>query len=246
MPLRLSPARLMAILQPWKEIAEPIHRRLAQIVDAEAGQEVLWVGCGTGRSVLWWARRYKTRVQGIDPDADAIEAAERSSRNAGLAGLATFQAGTPADLPHEAHVFDVTVANLLCLGGVDGARVIAEMGRVARPMSVVAAIVPTWLRTPEPRDARVLESVGVRPKLLMEWKSLFRDAGVVELVVEAAAVDGGWIAEGWFGLIVRGWRAARWTGLRSVLSREFIVLRKLVHRRMLGLSIVKGTRWPHS
>jgi len=246
MPWRLSPARLMAILQPWKEIAEPIHRRLAQIVDAEAGQEVLWVGCGTGRSVLWWAGRYQTHVQGIDPDPKAIEAAERSSRDAGLTGLTTFQAGTPADLPHEPQVFDITVANLLCLGDVDGARVIAEMGRVARPMSVVAAIVPTWLRTPEPRDASVLAAAGVRPQLLMEWKGSFRDAGIVELSVDAAATDGGWIAEGWFGLIVRGWRAARWVGLRTVLSREFVVLRKLVHRRILGLSIVKGTRWPHS
>jgi len=236
----------MAILQPWKEIAEPIHRRLAQIVDAGAEQEVLWIGCGTGRSVLWWAGRYQTHVQGIDPDSEAIEAAERSSRDAGLSGLTTFQAGTPADLPHESQVFDITAANLMCLEDVDGARVIGEMGRVARPMSVVAAIVPTWLRTPDPRDARVLASAGVRPQLIMEWKGAFRDAGIVELSVEAAATDGGWIAEGWLGLMVRGWRAARWAGLRTVLSREFRVLYKLAHRRILGLSIVKGTRWPHS
>jgi hypothetical protein len=80
----------------------------------------------------------------------------------------------------------------------------------------------------------------------MEWKGFFRAAGIVELAVEEAALDGKWIADGWVGLLVRGWRAARWTGLRAVLSRQFVTLRRLARRRVLGLSIVKGTRWPHS
>jgi len=246
MPLPLSPASMMAVLQPWADVAEPIHRRLAQLVDAEAGQEVLWVGCGAGRSVLWWARRFQTHVQGVDADHRAIEKAERSSREAGLTGLATFQAADATDLPHEDRTFDLTIANLLCLTGIGGERAVAELGRVARPMSTVAAIVPTWLKTPNPDEARLIGSTGLEPHLLMEWKGFFRAAGIVELLVEEAAIDGGWIAEGRVGLLVRGWRAARWAGVRTVLSREFMTLRRLAHRRMLGLSIVKGTRWPHS
>ncbi len=236
----------MAVLQPWAEVAEPIHRRLARLVDAEPGQEVLWVGCGAGRSVLWWAKRYETHVQGVDAEQAAIESAERSSRDAGLASLATFQTADPGDLPHEDRMFDVTIANLLCVCDVDGAKVVAELGRVARPMSTVAALVPTWFSTPDPPDARIIESTGLQPRLLMEWKGFFRSAGIVELTVEEAASDGKWIADGWFGLLVRGWRAARWTGVRTVLSRPFLTLRKLARRRVLGLSIVKGTRWPHS
>lgn len=245
MPRRLSLANFTSVLQPWADVAEPIHRRLAQLVDAEPGQEVLWVGCGTGRSVLWWAKRFETHVQGIDADGRAVDAAEAAARDVGLARLTSFQTADPFDLPHEAQVFDVSIANFFNLE-VDGARcatVIAELARVARPMSTVAALVPSWLSTPRPEDAAALDALGIRAAVLVEWKSLFRSAGVVELAVEDAAMDGGWIAPGLLGLVIRGWRAARWSGVRAVLSSEAASLRSLVQRRVLGLSIVKGTRW---
>jgi SAM-dependent methyltransferase len=234
MPRRLSLASFTSVLQPWADVAEPIHRRLAQLVDAEAGQEVLWVGCGTGRSVLWWARRFETHVQGIDADGRAVDAAETAARDAGLARLTSFQAAEPFDL-----------ANFLNLelDGATGATVVAELARVARPMSTVAALVPSWLSTPRPEDAAAVNALGIRPAVLVEWKSFFRSAGVVELAVEDAAADGGWIAPGLFGLLVRGWRAARWNGVRTVLGPETARLRSLAQRRVLGLSIVKGTRW---
>ena len=245
MPRRLSHAKFVAILQPWAEVAEPIHRRLAQLVDAEPGQEVLWVGCGAGRSVLWWAKRFETHVQGIDPDAKAVETAERSARESELARLASFQVAECTNLPHEARVFDVCVANLLQLLEADGGQVVAELARVSRPMGTVAALVPCWLSAPTPEDEQAILALGLRPALLVEWKNRFRVSGVVELVVEDTSLDGRWISPGWLGLLLRGWRAARWAGIRTVLSREFRVLRELAQRRTLGLSVVKGTRWPH-
>ncbi|MDH3456099.1 MAG: class I SAM-dependent methyltransferase [Gemmatimonadota bacterium] len=245
MPARLSPTGLMAVIQPWADVAEPIHRRLAKLVDAEPKQEVLWVGCGSGRSVLWWAQRFETHVQGVDLDHQAIEMAERSVRDAGLARLATFQAIDAPELPHEAQVFDLTIANLLYLADTDGAQIVKEMGRVARPMSVVAAIVPSWLSTPEEPDVAAVKSLGLYPALLVEWKSYFRAAGVVELSVEDAASDGGWMSPNRIGSVARGWRAAQWAGVRAALSPEVATLRRLAQRRVLGLSMVKGTRWPH-
>lgn len=245
MPPRLSPTALTAILQPWSDVAEPIHRRLAQLADAATGQEVLWVGCGSGRSVLWWAERFRTHVEGVDADPSAIERAERTARATGLNRFATFQVAAPDNLPHEANVFDLTVEDVLQLRGVDGPAVLREAARVARPTSSVIALVPSWLSTPDPTEAAQIVALGLEPRLLVEWKSFFRDAGIVELTVEDAALDGGWIAPGWFGLVVRGWRAGRWAGVRMVLSRAFRTLRALAARRVLGLSIVKGTRWPH-
>ncbi len=245
MPPGLSPTALLAILQPWADVAEPIHRRLAQLADAERGQEVLWIGCGSGRSVLWWARRFQTHIEGIDPDHAAIDTAERAARDAALARLARFQVASATDLPHEEAVFDLTVVDMFALLGAEGDQVLREAGRVARPMSTVLALVPAWFSTPEREDAALLQSIGLRPQLLVEWKSFFRDAGMVELSVEDTASDGGWVASGWIGLVVRGWRAARWSGVRAVFGKEVQVLRTLASRRVLGLSIVKGTRWPH-
>jgi SAM-dependent methyltransferase len=245
MPPNISPAKLVAILQPWAEVAEAIHRRLAQIVDAATGQEVLWVGCGGGRSVLWWARRFDTHVQGIDPDGGAMDTAEETARNAGLGQLTSFQPGEMGDLPNEEGVFDLSIADFLSLrsSAGDGAELIKELGRVARPMSTVAALVPCWLSTPQEADIAAVSALGIHPSLLVEWKSFFRNAGIVELIVEDAAQDGRWIAQGWLGLLLRGWRAAGWAGVRLVLGRELRVLRRLAQRRVMGYSIVKGVRW---
>jgi SAM-dependent methyltransferase len=195
--------------------------------------------------VVWWAERFESQIQGVDPDERAIENAERVLRTAELAGKAAFQTGSAENLPHEAAVFDITVVNLLYLGDADGRTVLAQAGRVARPMSTVIALVPSWLSQPSEVDARRVERLGIKPQLLVEWKSFMRDAGLVELTVENAAKDGGWIAHGWFGLLARGWRAARWRGVRIVLGSRLRTLRRLALTRVLGLSIVKGTRWPH-
>lgn len=246
MPFRLPPAAVLAILQPWAAVAEPIHRRLAQLADAEPDQEVLWIGCGTGRSVLWWAERFRTHVEGVDQDQAAVDAAERAIREAGLFKTATVQVAQPIDLPHEAQVFDVVVIQVLSLRDVDQPKVIAEAARVVRPMGVIVGVVPTWLRTPSESEVRHVQALGFSPQLPVEWKRFFREAQVVELSVEDAASDAGWLGARWLGLVVRGWRAARWAGLRFVLGKPFRVFRSLALERALGLSIIRGTRWPHS
>lgn len=245
MPSRLPPTQLLAILQPWTEIAEGIHRRLAQITEPEPQHEVLWIGCGSGRSVLWWAERFGSHIQGVDPDQAAVDEAEVQARSAGLHTIVTFQTAVPTELPHEEQVFDITVVNLLHLLGFEGEAVLREVGRVARPMSAVVALAPCWLSTPDEVDREHMAALGLFPQLLVEWKNQFRLAGAVELSVEDAALDGRWIAQGLVRLVVRGWWAARWAGVRTMLSAEVRALRSLARRRILGLSIIKGTRWPH-
>jgi SAM-dependent methyltransferase len=241
----LSPTQLLAVFQPWSEIAEGIHRRLASLVDETEGQEVLWVGSGSGRSVLWWGERFGGHTIGVDPDPGRVDEADAAARTEGMDGRVGFQLGDPADLPFEENVFDVVIADFLHLHALDGDAVVGELGRVARPMGTVAAMVPVWLATPEPRHASAMGALGIRPKLLMEWKQRFREAGVVEIAVESAAQDGGWLAHGPLGIVARAWRVARWNGLRAMLRREVRLLRALARRRILGFSIVKGTRWPH-
>lgn len=243
--VRLSPSELLTILQPWAEVAAPIHDRLARFADVPPESETLWVGCGAGRSVLWWAARFPAHVVGVDPDGVAIEAAEATSRTAGLDARVNFQTAAADDLPHETDVFDLTIVNVLQLRSADGRVVFTQVARVARPGSVVVALVPTWLRTPSEDEARRVRALGIHPRLLMEWKTSLRDAGLVELAVVDAAQDGGWIADGWLGLLLRGWRVSRWRGVRAVLGRNLRTFRRLAVTRALGLSLVRGVRWPH-
>jgi len=66
----------------------------------------------------------------------------------------------------------------------------------------------------------VLNGIGVSPNLAVEWKSFCREAGLVELSVEAVAEEGAWLGCGRLKLLVRGWRAAGWLGLRTVMGKE--------------------------
>lgn len=233
------------MLQPWREIDEVIHRRLGRLTDPREGQEVLWIGCGAGRSPLWWAERHGAHVHAVDADPDAIEQAERAARDAGLTHRVVFQLADPGNLPHESATFDLIVLNALYVDAADPEAILREAARVARPMGGVVAIVPTWLGTPTNDDARQIARLGFTPHQLVEWKQFFRDAGFVELAVDDAALDGGWLVQGLARTVGRAWRAARWVGLLGVLSRPAAVLRQLSRRRVLGLCLVKGTRWPH-
>ena len=244
MPL-ISSAQFLTILRPWGAIAEPTYKRLGQLLDVEAADEVLWIGTGSARSVMWWAERFKTHIVGLDSDPAAVEGAERSVRHAGMATQITFQVAPPSDLPYEERVFDFIAINVLSLLGQDYEAIVREAGRVVRPMKPVAALVPSWLREPTESDARLLaEGIGLSPQLVVEWKRMFREAGIVDLTVEDAALSKGWMETGWPGLLLRSWRVAKWRGVRFILSPEFRVLHRLALQRVLGLSIIKGTRSP--
>jgi SAM-dependent methyltransferase len=236
---------LNAIARPWDQLAVPVFRRLAQVIEPEPGQDVLWVGTGLGRGVLWWADRYRTHTVGVNPDAAAVERAESSAARMGLGNLVTLQAAPGDALPHEARTFDVVIVDFLSLPGADAAQVVAEAARVARPMATVAGLVFSWLNRASSPDARAMNALGLEPRLVMEWKALFRDAGIVELTAEDATIDGHWMVPSVLGGVAHGWRAAGWRGVRAAMSPDIRRLRALAARRALGLSIIKGTRWPH-
>jgi len=241
----ISRTTLLTVLQPWREVDEGIHRRLAHLAEPSAEQETLWIGCGAGRSPLWWAERYGGHMHGVDADAGAIEQAEQSARWAGLAERVLFQTAEPVSLPHEDQTFDLVVLNGLYVNAADAQAVIGEAARVVRPMCAVVAILPTWLQVPPAADAGRMARLGLSPHQLVEWKQLLRDAGLVDLAVDEAAADGGWLAHGASGALARAWRAARWRGLVAVVSEPARALRRLVRQRALGLALVKGMRWPH-
>ncbi len=246
MTIRLTPTVLLTILQPWGEVAEPISKRVADIANASEGGETLWVGCGSGRAVVWWARKFRSMVQGLDPDQVAIEDAEARVRGTDLTGTVTFQHADPTNLPHEDCVFDTVVVHLLFMRDVAWEAVLREAVRVLRPTGNVVVVAPSWLQTPRESDQKLIESLGFSPRVTMRWKRCLRESGAVELSVEEAVKDGYWFTPGMFSLAVRGWHAAGWVGVRTVLSREMLALQRLARKRVLGLSFVKGSRLPET
>jgi ubiquinone/menaquinone biosynthesis C-methylase UbiE len=71
------------------------------------GKRVLDLGCGDGRLALGIAQ-LATRVDGIDPDPDAIAAAKRNTRKARVRNV-RFANGAAQHLPYPDASFDVVI-----------------------------------------------------------------------------------------------------------------------------------------
>jgi hypothetical protein len=101
--------------------------------------------------------------------------------------------------------------------------------------------------------------LGARPMILVEWKQLLREAGVVDLTVEDWSdapspfrpSAGGpfpdfaeiftWREK--VGILRRALKRWGWRGVRGALVREREIHRLLTRERVLGLTMIKGTRW---
>jgi ubiquinone/menaquinone biosynthesis C-methylase UbiE len=242
----------------WRASGEALYREVASLLDVAAGREVLVSGCGDGTSAEWIAARTGAAVTGVDPDRETIEAAAERARTRAEPVSLVFEQSALDDLPHETGVFDAAVGEPVLAAAADPARAVAELARVTKPMGVVVLLQLTWSSDISAEGRRLLvERLGVRPHLLVEWKQMLRDAGVVDLQVQDWT-DGG-VEPGaaspeapqltWQqkvqvvgrALRVRGWREAL-----GAVEREEALLRELSRDRALGFQLIRGVKWPHA
>lgn len=243
----IPPAAVAAILRPWSHYGQPLYRRVLQHLDLDEGAEVVVIGCGTGEAVVWLVQRTGVHIEGVDPDDEAIAGAEAGAREAGVTPRPTFQAAGAADLPYEEGVFTAAIVDLVALGGEAGGDALHEASRVLRPMGSLFCLAPVWVAEPHPSHRlRISDDLELVPRYVMEWKQLLREAGLVELAVEDIGGEGQWLETSVLTATFRGWRVAGWRGVRLALSEAYASLRAAAVSRTLGLSLIWGSKWPHS
>ncbi len=260
-----SPAVLrlvqMVVLGRWRATGEDLYREVAAMTEARAGQEVLVSGAGEGVTAEWLATRTGAAVTGVDADAAMIERAEARARSLATPLPLTYQHGPLDDLPHESEVFDAAVGEPGLSAAADPARAVAELARVVRPMGAVVLLQLTWSSELSATARELLvERLGLRPRMLVEWKQMLREAGIVELQIQdwtSAAptrASGARAAEpdprlSWpekAQIVGRAWRRWGWREARSAVERETTLLRELSRERALGFQLLKGVKWPHA
>jgi SAM-dependent methyltransferase len=243
----------------WRSSGEALYREVASLVGVGPGQEVLVSGCGDGTSCEWLARRTGAAVSGVDPDADRVEVADARARDRAERGEAlplSFQQAPYEDLPQETAAFDAAVGEPGVAAAADPARAVGELARVTRPMGAVVLLQLTW-SSELSAEARglLVERLGLRPRLVVEWKQMLRDAGVVDLQVQdwtAAGADGAsdeapqltWQHKA--QIVAGAWRRWGWRGARAALEREESLLRELSRERAIGFQVIRGVKWPHA
>lgn len=248
----------MAIIDRWRATGEDLYREVARLASLEQGQDVIVAGCGGGTITEWLARRTGASVAGVDPDGDDVAAAEERARGAGLP--LSYQQAALDDLPYESGVFDAAIGEPEIAAAAQPERAIAELVRVTKPLGAVVLLELTWSsELSESCRELVVERLGLRPRLLVEWKQMLRDAGVVDIQVNDWTrecdeellddADGSGFRFQWQDKLRIAGRALRQRGLaeaRQAVTRETQLLQDLSRERSMNFSIIKGVKWPHA
>src|SRR5690606_30753507 len=176
-----------------------------------------------------------------------IRASEHSDR-------VHFETGSLEDLPYRDEIFDVTIGGIGLAALADPGAAVRELARVTRPMGSVVLVQLIWTgNVDSARREELIAHLGARPLLLVEWKQLLRDVGVVELHVE----DWSDYASPFrpslprpfrdiseilslrqkAQILHRAFRRWGWRGVRGAVMREIEIHRLLTRERVLGLSL---------
>ncbi len=239
---------------------EGLYRRIASLTEMAPGMEVLDAACGRGVATRFLSGSFGVQGVGVDSDPYLVAEAERRTREESHGPGVAFEAAPLDDLPYKDGIFDVAIGEIGLAAVADPRRAVAELARVTKPMGSVVLVQLIWTGHVDPERREILvQHLGARPMILVEWKQLLRDAGVVELTVEdwsdvpspfRPSVPGPFpdFAEMFtlrekLGILRRALRRWGWRGVRGAIVREREIHRLLTRERVLGLSMIKGTRW---
>jgi len=239
---------------------EDLYRQIALLTDLEQGQEVLDSACGRGLSTAFLAANYGVEAHGIDADPLLIDDAEQRTRGSGLEERLHFQSGPPDDLPYKDGIFDLAIGEVGLGTSADPVRAVRELARVTKPMGRVALVQLVWTgNVADQKREELIEHLGARPMLLVEWKQLLRDSGVVELHVEDWSTQSArnrppaaspfhdmamiFTFRQKLEILRRALRRWGWRGVRGAIVREQEIHHLLTRQRVLGLVLIIGTRW---
>jgi SAM-dependent methyltransferase len=250
----------MVMLGRWRATGEELYREVADLAGAGPGTELLVAGCGEGVTAEWLAARTGAAVTGVDPDPTRIASAERRLRDSTSGAVLTFEVAPLDDLPHETAVFDAVIAESAIAAAAAPDRALAVLVRVARPLGRVVLLVPTWTsEIPHADHEALVERLGLRPFMLVQWKQMARDAGLVDLAVQDWSEGGAggratpspepvpaltWRQK--MHIAGRAWRRRGWRAARGAVRRELELLDELSRDRALGFQVITGVKWPHA
>ena len=107
-------------------------RKLAELCRIDRTKKVLMVGCGTGFSACYLAKKIGCEVVGIDIAKLSIEKAKERARRQGVSERAEFRVGDAYALPFKAGTFDAVITEFVSQF-LDRGRALKEFARVLKP-----------------------------------------------------------------------------------------------------------------
>ena len=162
-------------------------RALIDLCPIHAGSRVVDIGCASGKTACYLARRYGCHVIGIDILPGMVAQANERARAEGVTGSVEFKVGDAQNLPLGDDEFDIVLGEFITGLVDDKAGALNEYVRVAKPGGTIGLNEATWLKTPPPREiiGFLDRTVGFKGELYTAqgWKVLLERSGVKEITL---------------------------------------------------------------
>jgi len=163
-------------------------KELIELCGIDERTHVLEVGCGTGATARYLAKKLGCRVMGVDIRASMVERATERAKRARVEDRVDFRVASATDLPFEDATFDVVLLESVTTFIEDKSAAIGEYARVVKPGGCVGLNEEIWHKTPPPREiveyAAQTWDVQAEIPTLKDWEELLKASG---LTVELAS-----------------------------------------------------------
>lgn len=166
---------------------------LIEMSAIDASRFVLEVGCATGRTACYLARRYGCHVVGVDLLPGMVQEAQQRAQDEGVQALTEFRIADAQELPFPDATFDVVLGEFITGLLVDKEKALQGYLRVLKPGGRLALNEALWVQSPPPAgmDVYLRQVFGVHGGVLdlEEWRQLLEQAGVKNLSVKTGKVE---------------------------------------------------------
>jgi len=158
-------------------------RALIDLCPINANSCIIDIGCASGKTACYLARRYGCNVIGVDILPGMVERA----RTEGVAARVEFKVGAAQQLPLKDDLFDVVLGEFITGLVDDKESAVSEYVRVAKPGGTIGLNEATWLKAPPPQEiiGFLSRTVGFKGELFTSegWKELLERSGMKEIMV---------------------------------------------------------------
>jgi ubiquinone/menaquinone biosynthesis C-methylase UbiE len=163
------------------------NRELIALCPINANSRVIDIGCASGKTACYLARRYRCNVIGVDILPGMVERAKERARAERVTGRVEFKVGDAQKLPLRDDLFDIVLGEFITGLVDDKEGALSEYIRVAKPGGTIGLNEATWLKSPPPQE--IIEfldrTVGFKGELFTTegWKELLKRSGMKEIIV---------------------------------------------------------------
>ena len=127
-------------------------KELIELCGIDERTHVLEVGCGTGATARYLAKKLGCRVMGVDIRASMVERATERAKRARVEHRVHFRVADATDLPFEDGSFDVVLVESVTTFIEDKSAAIGEYARVVKPGGCLGLNEEIWHQTPVPPE----------------------------------------------------------------------------------------------